>query len=50
MNDFETTQDDLGLVSMFYPSSYYSSTVPNWNDAIQTYAWNEVIRWEQYGW
>ena len=50
MDDFDADQEQWGLVSMFFPSSYYDKTVPNWNDAIQTYAWNEVIRWEQYGW
>ena len=50
MENFDTTKDDCGVVSMFFPSTYYNGTNPNWNKAIQQYQWNNVIHWEQYGW
>ena len=50
MENFDATKDDCGVVSMFFPSTYYNGTNPNWNKAIQQYQWNNVIHWEQYGW
>ena len=50
MDKFDATKDDCGVVSMFFPSTYYNNTSPNWNKAIQQYQWNNMIRWEQYGW
>lgn len=50
MEKFDATKDDCGVVSMFFPSTYYNGTNPNWNKAIQQYQWNNVIHWEQYGW
>ena len=50
MENFDATKDDCGIVSMFFPSTYYNGTNPNWNKAIQQYQWNNVIHWEQYGW
>lgn len=50
MDNFDATKDDCGVVSMFFPSTYYNGTNPNWNKAIQQYQWNNVIHWEQYGW
>lgn len=47
---FDADESDCGIVSMFFPSDSYSTTNPNWNKAIQQYQWNNVIRWEQYGW
>ena len=32
------------------PQKSYSSTIPNWNNAIQQYQWNSLIQWSQYGW
>jgi len=42
--------DTFGGVSMFFPMSDYTSTDPCWNTTIQEYQWNNVIKWEQYGW
>ena len=50
MENFDASKDDCGVVSMFFPSTYYNGTNPNWNKAIQQYQWNNVIHWEQYGW
>ena len=50
MENFDATKDDCGVVSMFFPSTYYNGTNPNWNKAIQQYQWNNVIHWEQDGW
>ena len=50
MESFSTTEAEAGCVSMFFPGSTYRSLSPNWNTAIQTYKWNSVIRWQQYGW
>ena len=50
MKLFDADESDCGIVSMFFPSNSYSTTNPNWNKAIQQYQWNNVIRWEQYGW
>ena len=47
---FEAQAEDCGAVSMFFPADTYKSTFPNWNDAIRQYQWDNVIRWEQYGW
>ena len=48
METFDT--EDAGVVSMFFPQKNYSSTTPNWNNAIQEYQWNNLIQWSQYGW
>ena len=50
MNHFSDEGDGCGDVSMFFPSSYYDTTSPNWNKAIQQFQWNDAIHWEQYGW
>ena len=50
MDEFDATKDDCGVVSMFFPSTYYNNTSPNWNKAIQQFQWNDAIHWEQYGW
>lgn len=48
MDTFDT--ENAGVVSMFFPQKSYSSTNPNWNNAIQKYQWNNLIQWSQYGW
>ena len=50
MNVFEDQGPDCGVLSMFFPSTVYNNTYPNWNTAIRQLQWNNVIRWEQYGW
>lgn len=50
MKGFEDQKSDCGVVSMFFPSTDYNGTVPNWNKAIQQFQWNNVIQWQQYGW
>ena len=50
MNNFNVKTDECGVVSMFFPRTLYKSTTPNWNTAIQDFQWNNVIRWQQYGW
>lgn len=50
MPDFDAEGTDCGVVSMFFPSTGYSGTIPNWNNAIQRFQWNNIIRWQQYGW
>ena len=50
MDDFTASADNCGCVSMFFPDNYYADTDTQWNKAIQQYQWNNVIRWEQYGW
>ena len=50
MDHFADDAASCGDVSMFFPSNYYSQTRPNWNQTIQLYQWNDVIRWQQYGW
>ena len=48
METFDT--ENAGVVGMFFPQKSYSSTTPNWNNAIQEYQWNNLIQWSQYGW
>ena len=50
MDQFEATADQCGVVSMFFPNKKYKSLHPNMNTAIQRFQWNNVIRWQQYGW
>lgn len=50
MNYFDMTAEECGMVSMFFPKTAYQKTTPNWNTAIQSFQWNNVIRWQQYGW
>ena len=50
MLDFDAKADDCGVVGMFFPNQVYKSTTPDWNKAIQQFQWNNVIRWQQYGW
>ena len=50
MDQFEATADQCGVVSMFFPNKNYKSLRPNMNTAIQRFQWNNVIRWQQYGW
>ena len=50
MDNFDTNGNDCASISMFFPLNKYSYTSPNWNNAIKKYQWNQVIRWEQYGW
>jgi len=51
MDDFvNIPTEDCCSVSMFFPASTYKSTKPNWNTAIQNFQWNNIIRWQQYGW
>ena len=50
MDDFNVQEEDCSCVSMFFPSNTYDHTRPNWNKAIQTYQWDSIIQWAQYGW
>lgn len=50
INNFDDNPDNYGAMGMFFPSHDYDATVPNWNKAIRQMEWNNVIRWEQYGW
>ena len=50
MANFDADGSNCASVSMFFPSNAYTNTSPNWNSAIKNYQWNNVIRWEQYGW
>lgn len=50
MNHFNITSNECGVVSMFFPGNTYQIINPNWNLAIQRFQWNNVIRWQQYGW
>ena len=50
MNNSNVKADECGVVSMFFPRTLYKSTTPNWNTAIQNFQWNNIIRWQQYGW
>lgn len=42
--------EDCCSVGMFFPSTIYANTKPKWNTAIQHMQWNNIIRWQQYGW
>ena len=50
MSTFEPEGSSCGAVSMFFPNTAYSNTSPNWNTSIQQLQWNNIIRWQQYGW
>ena len=50
MENSNVTADDCGEVSMFFPNTDYQRLTPNWNTTIQSLQWNNVIRWQQYGW
>ena len=51
MNVFSAmSKDNYRQLSMFFPRQIYKSTNPNWNTTIRNFQWNDVIRWEQYGW
>ena len=41
---------NCGLVSMFFPMDKYNDTKPSQNLSIRNYQWNNVIRWQDYGW
>ena len=43
-------EDECGVISMFIPRTLYNTTNPRWNNAIKNFQWNNVIRWEDYGW
>jgi hypothetical protein len=47
---FEGQESDCGALSMFFPRTTYNNTQPKWNTAIRQFQWNNVIRWQQYGW
>lgn len=47
---FEGQEADCGAVSMFFPRTIYNNTIPKWNTAIMQFQWNNVLRWQQYGW
>ena len=46
----EMGDEDCGLVSMFFPMDAYSDLKPDQNIAIRNYQWNNIIRWQDYGW
>jgi hypothetical protein len=50
MDDFNVQEEDCRCVGMFFPGNTYAHTRPNWNKAIQTYQWDSIIQWAQYGW
>lgn len=50
MEKYPATDENCGCISMFFPSTVYNSTNPNWNKSIQKYQWNNTLHWEQYGW
>ena len=50
MEQFDIKASENGCVSMFFPRNTYRLTSPIWNTTIQSYQWNNVIRWQQYGW
>lgn len=49
-DQFDAQASDCGVLSMFFPQTSYKNTTPNWNTAIQQFQWNNIIRWQQYGW
>lgn len=50
MQGLDELEAKCGLVSMFFPLNIYNRTTPNLNEAIMNYQWNNVIRWQDYGW
>lgn len=50
MSFFENDAGNCGDVGMFFPYDEFYYTSPNWNKAIQRYQFNDIIRWQQYGW
>lgn len=50
METFDSAPENNGCLSMFFPNTMYNATSPNWNTAINQFKWNNIIRWEQYGW
>ena len=50
MAKFNAPEDDWGEVSMYFPTNVDYGSVPSWNTEIRKFQWNDVIRWEQYGW
>ena len=46
MNKFNMKEDECGMVSMFFPNTM----TRNWNTEIRSFQWNNVIRWQDYGW
>ena len=46
----EIQEADCGVLSMYIPRAEYRNTSPVWNTTIQQFQWNNVIRWQQYGW
>ncbi|MBQ6379240.1 MAG: hypothetical protein IJJ56_10670 [Prevotella sp.] len=50
MDTFDSQDADCGVLSMFVPNNVYRNTNPNWSTAIQQFQWNNIIRWQQYGW
>lgn len=50
MEALNANGNDCGEVSMFFPQAAYHQTYPSWNESIKRFQWNNVIRWEQYGW
>ena len=50
MNKYNMKEDECGMVSMFFPNPIFKSTNGNWNTEIRSFQWNDVIRWQDYGW
>jgi hypothetical protein len=51
MNNFvDIPSTDCGSIGMFFPDIIYDKPEMDFNQAIKQFQWNDVIRWEQYGW
>ena len=50
MDTFDGQEADCGVLSIFVPNNVYKNTNPYWNTTIQQFQWNNIIRWQQYGW
>ena len=50
MDKYNMKEDECGMVSMFFPNPIFKSTNGNWNTEIRSFQWNDVIRWQDYGW
>ena len=49
-NSFDTTEEEQGVMSMFFPLSQYNSTISNYNTLIKQMQWYQAVGWSEVGW
>ena len=47
---FTTTEDEQGVMSMFFPLSQYESTLYKYNELMKQLQWYQAVGWSSVGW